>query len=201
MAACGWGGAGLVSRLPLRSIPVSLETGSPGSLPLEGIALREEEPLSLPADALLLPSDGERLPAGALLARLADEEELRCARSCLYFSDSDGLEALAPPEPSAFDADTAAALLNAEAENTAGCRGRLVYDEAWYFAALAPEDLPLPEPGPCRLRFSGRRDWLPARLLAAGQAEDGRRALLFRLTYGGELLSLRRCTAELFFHE
>lgn len=196
-AACVWGGVGLYEHLPSPAPAVAAAAESPGVL-LEGIALREEEPLALPADALLLPSDGERLPAGALLARLPGGEELRCARSCLFFADSDGLETLVPPEPSALYANAVAALLNAGAPRTSEARGRLVYAETWIFAALAPAELPLPEPGFCRLRFSGRHDWLPARLYAVGEAEDGRRPLLFRLNRGGELLSLRRCTAELF---
>ena len=197
-AAFVWGGARLLAQLPSPSAAVSAAEECPAAFPLEGIALRGEEPLFLPADALLIPSDGERLPAGALLARLPDGEERRCTRPCVFFTGSDGLETLSLPELSALNTESVAALLEAEAESAPGCRGRLVYDGAWFFAALAPEDLPLPEPGPCRLRFSGQCDWLPARLLAVGEAEGGRRPLLFRLTCGGELLSLRRCKAELF---
>ena len=100
-AAFVWGGARLLAQLPSPSAAVSAAEECPAAFPLEGIALRGEEPLFLPADALLIPSDGERLPAGALLARLPDGEERRCTRPCVFFTGSDGLETLSPPELSA----------------------------------------------------------------------------------------------------
>ena len=58
--------------------------------------------------------------------------------------------------------------------------------------------LPTPEPGACRLRFAGTPDWLPARLLAPRETPGSQSVLLFRLSRGGDYLSLRRCEAELY---
>ena len=89
-------------------------------------------------------------------------------------------------------------LLAREAEVPPGCRGRLVLDGVWYYAALAPAGDAAPEPGLCRLRFEGEPDWLSARLLTVSETEEGERALLFRLSRGGEYLSLRRVKASLY---
>ena len=63
--------------------------------------------------------------------------------------------------------------------------------------AIAPAGDAPPKPGFCRLRFSGEREWLSARLLAVSKAEAGECALLFRLSRGGDYLSLRRVEAIL----
>lgn len=196
LAVCAWCGAGLRARLRAPALPAAEIAG--GGLTLEGICLRREEPLCLPADAALAVEDGERVPAGGLLARLSDGTPVRAERSALFFSGFDGLESLGREALEPFGASALRALLAREAFVPTGCRGRLVLDAVWYYAALAPEGTALPEPGACRLRFAGQSAWLPARLLAVSGAEDGERALLFRLSRGGDCLSLRRIRAELY---
>lgn len=164
---------------------------------LTGICLRREAPLYLPETAALAVRPGERIPAGGLLARLADGSELRAEHSALYFPDADGWAAL-DPDPEQLDAAALRQLLEREPPAPNGCRGRLVYENVWVFAAFAPEGLPLPEPGACRLRFAGSSDWIPARLLVPDGGSGGRSILLFRLNRGGDYLSLRRCEAELY---
>ena len=197
LAACAWFGAGLRTRLLPRSLPVAAVEEAPRET-LTGICLRDEAPLFLPETAALAVSPGERVPAGGLLARLANGEELRTERSALYLPDADGWESLGPGEAASLDAPALRALLEQTPPAPTGCRGRLVYGTAWFFAALAPADITRPEPGACRLRFEGSRDWLPARLLPPNGADGGESVLLFRLSRGGDCLSLRRCTAELY---
>ncbi len=196
LAACAWCGAGLFARFRAPALPAA--GAEPGGLPLEGLCLRSEESLCLPADAALTVRDGERVPAGGLLARLPDGTAIRAERPALYFSGFDGLETLDAAALEPFGPPLLRALLAREPLAPAGCRGRLVLDCVWYYAALVPEGAESPQPGPCRLRFAGENEQLPARLLAVSEAEGGERALLFRLSRGGSCLSLRRVKAELF---
>ncbi len=194
LAVCAWCGAGLYARFRPSARPAA--AAEEGALPLEGICLRRETPLCLPADAALAVEDGERVPAGGLLARRSDGSAVRAESPALFFSGFDGLESLDAASLEPFGVSRLRALLAREALPPSGCRGRLVLDGVWYYAALAPSEPAPPEPGLCRLRFDGLREWLPARLLAVSEAEGDRRALLFRLNRGGDCLSLRRVRAE-----
>ena len=196
LAACAWGGAAVhaLIRAPVRP---AAEPGASG-LALQGICLRREAPLCLAADAALCVEDGERVPAGGLLARLSDGTSVRADAPAVFFAGFDGLETLEPGMLEPFDVPCLHALLHREPESPPGCRGRLVSDSVWYYAALAPAGDAPPEPGFCRLRFAGEREWLSARLLAVSEAEAGERALLFRLSRGGDYLSLRRVEAVLY---
>lgn len=196
LAACAWGGAWLCARLRAPARPAAAE--APLFPTLSGLCLRREVPLCLPPSAALAVRDGERVPAGGLLARLADGTPLRAEASALFFSAFDGLEALDVKSLDPFSADSVRALLGREAFVPSGCRGRLVLDTVWYYAALAPAGTALPKPGPCRLRFAGESVWLPARLVAVSGGDAGESALLFRLTRGGDCLSLRRVEAALY---
>ena len=196
LAACAWCGAGLYARLRPEALPAA--EPEPDGLRLTGLCLRREEPLCLPADAALAVEDGERVPAGGLLARLADGTSLSAQAPALYFVGFDGLETLDAASLEPLGVSALRSLLEREALAPSGCRGRLVLDGVWYYAALAPAGDAAPEPGACRLRFDGKTEWLSARLLAVSGAEDGERALLFRLSRGGEYLSLRRTGAVLY---
>ena len=196
LAVCAWCWAGLCARFRTGGLPVSAAKSAPVTT-LAGICLRREAPLYLPETAALAVQPGERIPAGGLLARRADGGELRSACSALYLPDVDGWTALAP-DPEELDAAALRELLEQEPPSPTGCRGRLVYRSVWFFAALAPAGLPTPEPGACRLRFAGTPDWLPARLLAPRETPGSQSVLLFRLSRGGDYLSLRRCEAELY---
>ena len=198
LAACAWCGAWLCARLRPAALPAAeTETETTGVLPLAGICLRREEAFCPPASAALAVEDGERVPTGGLLARLPDGTPLCAGTPALFFRGVDGLEALDIAALEPFGVSSLRALLAREAFAPSGCRGRLVLDGVWYYAALAPAGAALPEPGACRIRFDGKTEWLPARLLAVSDAEAGERALLFRLSRGGDYLSLRRVGAEL----
>lgn len=198
LAVCAWGGAGLYARLRPSAVPAVREDAALPGLTLTGIALRSESALRLPAQALPAVESGERIPVGGMLARLPDGTIMRAERSCLYYSDFDGLEDLCAPTAETLSVPAVWALLDAAPSAPEDGCGRLVYAESWYYAALAPADAALPAAGPCRLRFPPHRAWLSARLLAVSEEESGQRALLFRLEQGGDYLSLRRCEAVLY---
>ncbi|MDO4973710.1 MAG: hypothetical protein Q4E38_05840 [Eubacteriales bacterium] len=197
LAACAWGGVGLYSRLRVPARPAAAEAAA--SLPtLSGLCLRREIPLCLPPSAALTVRNGERVPAGGLLGRDADGTPIRAEAPALFFSGFDGLEGLDTASLEPLSADAVRALLGREGLVPSGCRGRLVLDTVWYYAALAPSGTELPEPGACRLRFAGTNAWVPARLLAVSGEAEGEHALLFRLSRGGDYLSLRRVEAALY---
>ena len=197
LAACAWCGAGLYARLrPRAAVPVAAEEAPAAALRLSGLCLRREEPLALPASAVLLIADGQRAARGAPLARLADGALVTAGESALYCADSDGLEALSVRTLTELTPAALRRLAETAPPSPEGLRGRLVYDSVWYFAALAPEAEAPETPRSCRLRFAGFSEWLPARLVAVGGSEEGRRALLFRLSRGGAYLRLRWTEAE-----
>ena len=194
LAACAWLGAELYLRLRPPALPVMAgEEGSADKQRLTGIALREEEALSFPLGALPVAASGSKLSAGGLLARLSDGEELRTERPCQYFADSDGLESLRVPE--SLTVRAVRELLETPPSPQAES-GRLVYGSAWYYAAVVPAEAERPDLGSCRLRFLPGREWLPARLVAVSEEQDGCVALLFRLNRGGDYLRLRQCEAQ-----
>ena len=195
LALCAWCGAWLRGRLGAPEAAAAEPEAR--TVPLDGLCLRSETALCLPAAAALTVEDGERVPVGGLLARLPDGTPVRAERSALYFRAFDGLESLDAAALEPFCAETLRALFERKGLSPSGCRGRLVLDNVLYYAALAPANAALPEPGPCLLRFAGRSELLPARLLAVSRSETGN-ALLFRLDRGGDYLSLRRTEAELY---
>ena len=196
LAVCVYGGAALYARLRPGEAAV-VEVIAASGIRLSGIALRSEAAFFLPDSAELLVRDNERVPAGGALARLADGSLITAEHPVLYRSDADGLEALSPDALEDLDVSTLQALFDRPAQDLAGCRGRLIADSAWQFACLAPAETALSTGSFCRLRFSGQSGLFRARLIRQSAASRGQVALVFRLTAGGEVLSLRRCEAEL----
>ena len=196
LAVCAYGGAGLFARLRPPEAPAVEAAAVSGAPRLSGIVLRSETPLFLPPSAELLLEDGERVPAGGALARLADGSLLRAPCAALYRADTDGLEQLSPSALEGLDADGLEALLRRRGTPERDVRGRLITDHAWYFACAAPAGTALRSGQLCRLRFSGLPP-LRARLIRRTAAGAGDAVLVFRLTEEGGCLSLRRCEAEL----
>ena len=192
LAVCAYGGAGLYARLrPARTDAVPAAAADPGMY-LSGIALRSETPLLLPPSAELLAADNARIPAGGALARLADGSLLTAPCAGLYRADTDGLEALSPACLETLYAAGLQAILAQPGTPDRDTRGRLITDHAWYFVSPAPSGMTLRPGQSCRLRFSGLSKALRARLVRRNGD-----VLVFRLTEGGDCLSLRRCEAEL----
>ncbi len=199
LAVCAYIGAALAGDLRpgVRTAPVRRSTVSE-SLELEGLVLRREQTVC--TGGRLLAADGSRLAAGAPLAE-GPEGTLYAPASALFYSGLDGLEALGPEDAEDLSVESLCALMRTPPRTPEGAVGRLVLEHAWYFAALAPADAG-PEPGSCTLCFPDPVGRVPARLLSVSPAEDGQRALLFRLTRGGRaLLSLRLTPARLILSE
>ena len=173
IAACAWTGAFLYGALG--RLPAALPAAAEERCVLRGIAIRRETRLAPVPGA----QDGRRL---------------RCEGGPgVYFADCDGYEALTPETAEALGPGALSALLDAPPGERTGAR--LVEDAAWYYAALLPAGAQIPEPGPCRLRFEGFADSVPARLLRVRE-ENGETLLLFRLTEGGDYLRIRKIEAE-----
>lgn len=198
LGLCAWLGAGLYGQLRPRQRQITaLCVTVSESLPLRGIAVRREQLLRSPLPLASSPSEGERVPAGALIARLPGGEELRSPGSALFFSDTDGFEHWSPELLEGLDAAGLQAMLDEEPRRQTGVRGRLVLGRDWLFAALCQQGRE-PEPGKVRLQFGTREESVPARLL---RAENG--LLLLRLSCGESegLLSLRKTEARLILRE
>ena len=192
LAVCAYGGAGLYVRLrPVRPDAAPAAAAEAG-ISLCGIVLRSETPLVLPPSAELLAEDDTRVPAGGALARLADGSLLTAPCAAVYRADTDGLEALSPACLETLDAAGLQRLLAQAERPDREARGRLITDHAWYFVCPAPSEIDLRPGQSCRLRFSEQKTPLRARLIRQSDA-----VLVFRLTEGGDCLSLRRCEAEL----
>lgn len=199
LALSAWSGAWLYARARPQTVTVAvLRQSVVESIPLEGLALRWEEPLSGGAlDGAL--ADGARVPAGAVLSP-PGEALVRAARPGLVFRALDGFEALSPALLDRLDVSGLEALLAEAAPPAPEAPGRLVSGGEWYFAALA-DSLPPSAPRRCRLYLEPVDRSLPARLVAA-RGQGGRCLLILRLTVGdGELLSLRRCKGRLLLDE
>lgn len=203
VALCAWVGAALYGALhPAAVTAVARRVSVTESVPLEGIALRQEELLCAPGGAVPAVPDGTRVPGGTLLAVFSDGGTLNAPGSVLFFDDWDGLESLSPDLLGRAEVSAVQALLEMQPQLSPGAFGRIVTGRAWCFAALAPAvDLPA-SGGRCELYFDGIDRPLPARLLSVSAPEGGRRAVLLRLTAGdADCLSLRSCSARLVLGE
>lgn len=195
-AICAYLGAWLfpsISQMPDATPALS---AAETYIALEGIALRNERPVSAPGKARFLPREGQRLAAGSLLWSGGQGESLQCGKSAIFMVGCDGFEYLAPPSADSFGAKTLSGLLNAQPEDSPG-QARLVEGFYWYYAAFAPKSAPEIAPGRHYLKFEGFDKYCRALLIKCEETDEGR-ALLFRLSLGDtEYLDLRKCRAEL----
>ena len=151
------------------------------SAAIEGVAVRTEEPLTVPAGI----ADGARVPAGAD----------GFARPAVCFLQADGYEYLTPDMLDGLTVESLRDILAAEPEKSLS-GGRAVYG----FASLADDGAPLHEGGSCEILFDGFEKSTAAEIISVSAAENGQRALLLRLTASSpEYLSLRRSGAEIIF--
>ena len=156
----------------------------------------------LPRGAELVPAaeDGLRLPAGTAIV-LPDGTKEFTGHSCVFFSRTDGFEALTPDAPEETDTAALDKLFAAAPAESGKSGGRLVSGFDWYYAAYADTAGESIQPGECRVRFEGFEETVSARAISVND-EGGRRFILLRLTEGGaEYLSLRKTTAELVISE
>lgn len=195
LAVCAYAGAYLYPGAVPGETALLRSASFIGSAELEGVAVRWEETLSLPRGAELYARSGERLPCGAALARSADGELITAGASSVFFSSCDGYESFSPETLSPLTVSSVEALLAQKPARSAGAR--LVLSHEWYFAALSSDES-LPSDGFCQLLFSELSEPVSAQIVSLSAREDGRQAILLRLTAGGDaLLSLRHCRARL----
>ena len=190
LAVCAYAGAKLWSSLDPELNTMTVRTVTlTDSAALEGIAVRREQSFC-PAGAFS-PADGSRIPAGSLSG-------VSC--SALYYSSCDGFESLSPEALADLDVSALTGILSARPAQADG--GRLVLDFDWYYAALVSADAPIPDHGRCRILFEGFDVPVEGYILSLSQAESGQKALVLRLTQGGDpYMSMRKCSAQMIFSE
>ncbi len=190
--ACLYPGAGGAETAVLR--PATLTE----SVELHDIAVRREQALTLSRGGEFAAESGKRLPGGGLLVG-SGSEAISAPSSSIFFDSCDGFESLSPADLFPLTVSSVDALLAQKPDDPAD--GRLVLSNEWYFAAVS-DSAALPGEGFCRVTFDSASDPLEAYVVSLSQEEDGRRAILLRLTAGGDaLLSLRQCTARLIVGE
>ena len=200
LAVCAYAGAALRGSADgVELMTVSAVTVTE-SAELDGIVLRRERVLPRGAELEPAAADGLRLPAGAAIA-LPDGTKELTGHSCVFFSKTDGFEALMPDTPEETDAAALDMLLAAAPAQSGHSGGRLVSGFDWYYAAYANAAGKSILPGECRVRFDGFDTAVSARTVNVSD-EGGRQFILLRLTEGGaDYLSLRKTKAELVFSE
>lgn len=200
LAVCAYAGAALYSQVDQPDIQTVRVLHIRDSAQLQGIVLRSELSLRFDRGSETLAPDAERLAAGETLALDAEGAPVRSPCSAVFFSDTDGYEHLSIASLEPLCVPGLKALLS-EAPHDQG-DGRLVTSHAWYFAALTADTKQLPSSGSCSIQFDTLPEAVPAQILALSEPEDGRRAILLRLSQGGsEYLSLRKTGASLLFSE
>ena len=162
----------------------------------EGIAVREEQLLCSSRICSVFAQDGQRLPAGAMLAQ-SGELSVSAPCSAVFLSDFDGLEYLSPESCENLTVSSLKELTESIPASVGSAYGRLVTDYVWYFAAFTDAVVPAGER--CTVVFDGIEGGVDGRLVLVSQQEDGKYAVLLRLKCGGEHLRLRRASAELIF--
>lgn len=198
LAACAYLGAGLFGSAPAQRTV----TARPGSIresaALDGIALRREA--LLPVSGGLSVEDGTRIPAGKRLAQ-GDAQAVFAPESALYFTGSDGYEALSPETLLPFSLERVRALMDYTPEAAEASARRLVYDFCWYYAAVTEQPCPLEAGTSVQVLFAGMESPVSARVCAI-EKSGGSTALLLRIgTMSPEYLCLRKCSAELIVAE
>lgn len=199
-ALCAYVGAAMYPRLmPPAALPAMAEKKKE-PVRLEGIALRREQPLSLPRESGLFARDGDRLGADTLLAAMAGDEGRESPGSCVFLAFCDGLEYLSVEDVQPMSAERVRTVMASMPDDSPGS-ARIVRGFDWYYAAVSNYAGKLPT-GKYSLRFDGFDESVSARLVELSPFREGERALLFRLMVGDpEYLTLRNVGAELLLPE
>ena len=136
LAVCAYAGAALRGSADgVELMTVSAVTVT-DSAELDGIVLRRERVLPRGAELVPAAGDGMRLPAGTAI-EFADGTREHTGQSCVFFSLTDGFEALTPEAPEETDAEALDMLLAESPAESGRCGGRLVSGFDWYYAAYA----------------------------------------------------------------
>lgn len=200
LAVCAYTAAAVYSRVEQPEIETVALAHIQDSARLEGIALRREQGLSLSWGTRLFARDSRRLAAGEALGRDLMGQTLYSPCSAVFFSDCDGFEYLDPGDIDPANVSALEELLDSKGGERSD--SRLVTDTAWYFWALVSSNEPIPGSGSCTVQFDGMEESVNAHIVSLSESQNGKRALLLRLTQGGsEYLSLRKTGAKLLFSQ
>ena len=137
-------------------------------------------------------------PFAALYAPDTDEpyELVTAPESALWSRSTDSLEYLSPASLAELMPEELRALLTLTPHTDGEALGRLVYSDTWYFAAAVPTGAGIEAGARVSLDFGGFT--AGARVLYAGEASGGERAVVFSVTEKlGEALYERICEAEI----
>ena len=192
LALCAYAGAYIYPKATQKAASDVPRAEVTQTVTLRGVAVRYERVFDCAGTA----ENAQRLSAGSPFGFDENGNTLYCGASAVYFAGSDGFEYLSPDTLSTMTADELEKILSSPVKKASS--PRLVTGFAWYFIALVPDTVPVPETGRCRLLFDGFQNETDAYLVSASAADNGRRVLLFRLTAGGEAyLSLRQTSANI----
>lgn len=192
LALCAYAGAYIYPKATQKAAPDVPRAEVTQTVTLRGVAVRYERVFDCAGTA----ENAQRLSVGSPFGIDENGDELYSDASAVYFSESDGFEYLSPDKLDELNPDELEELLSMPVKEASS--PRLVTGFAWYFIALVPDTVPVPETGRCRLLFDGFQNETDAYLVSASAADNGRRVLLFRLTAGGEAyLSLRQTSANI----
>ena len=198
LAVCAYMGAGIFKKLRPEMLTVEAELFTLSeSSQLHGIAVRQEEALILPQGAELLADDNQKYASGDTLFVYRDGTAFSALSSVLFLDNHDGLEYLSPQMLLPFDEAKFHALSKVSEESLRRCAGRLISDDYWFFAAEITQGI-IPEKGSrCKIEFRSVDGLYDALVWA----QDGDCVLLRLNTSSKDLLSLRKCEAQLIFRE
>lgn len=198
LAVCAYAGAYLYPGAGGGETAVLCSVTLTESVELHGVAVRSEQALTLARGGEFAAESGKRLPCGALLAG-GGGESVTAPSSSIFFDTCDGYESLSPADLFPLSVSSVDALLARKPDKPAD--GRLVLSNDWYFAAVSGSSA-LPSEGFCRVSFDPASAPVEACVVSLSKQEGGRRAILLRLTAGGDaMLSLRQCSARLIVGE
>ena len=157
-----------------------------------GIALRQEQLVCSPEGRDFSPENFKKYSADECRAVW----DVDC-ESAVFLSNCDGYEYLSPNFVYPFNADCFSRLIISEPRSLRNCAGRLVFDDSWYFAAQITSGN-MPQKGSlCTVSFEGIAESCKATVWAV--AGD---CVLLRLnSCSEELLSLRKCSAQIIFSQ
>ena len=159
------------------------------SAALCGIAIRREQTICTLDGTALSAESNSRYSAADCTLIFGSENNF----PAVYFDNFDGYEYLNPDTLSSFNSELFSELVNAKPLYIRNCLGRLVKENVWYFAAQVKSGA-IPKKGSeCRIVFEGHEENCQALVWAVD--ED---CILLRLiTDSPEILSLRKCNAQL----
>ena len=198
LAVCAYLGTELYERLSPDIQTVRAELFSiKESTELSGIAIRQEQVLFSQGTLALTPENGKKYAAGESICVLKSGQALEAPSPGLFYENTDGFEYLSPEYFLPFSHERFLSAMDLSAEKYRDFVGRIILDDAWFFAAEILQG-PLPQKGSrCRISFQGIEQGCDALVW-----DTDEQSVLLRLNAASDaLMSLRKSNAELVINE